>query len=254
MPQQKSIPPYLSYTPRSAKLQLRDRISQEIDNNQSVFPGKSHGFFPQNCVAKFINEGAIREELPADAISNLPDKDRARILNFIRVRAPKVFAIATICFNDQDRLWYVMACFEYQSFEDSCLPQDPRVAGEGDWAEAFPNDLWYPYERRTFYDRQWEFITPIFTKQDYEYQFEVDHILPVTWKHPKVSRGGFSVVSQVEIHPAHWGHLYKRVRQYHFLRNWVLLLTLRLRSPSKRFLLKRVPSALKLNGTMKQAY
>ncbi|KAF3798440.1 hypothetical protein GCG54_00013180 [Colletotrichum gloeosporioides] len=191
---------------------LGDKILERLE--RSKFDTKQE-FLPEGCLDKLINPQALKQELFYE--KDILDPKDESLLNFINKNAKKVFATAYCALGgSESTLVATMAYFQSLEFSDKCLPiKDLRTDQTMRNAPAqlpFPfNQLrpriisrtWAPMRVRNFYQHQWKFLAPIFTRDHFHHILPVDVVLPFVWVNNVVKGGRFSSVYEVEVHRSH---------------------------------------------------
>ena len=167
---------------------------------------------PASSLNDLLTRENIEAELRQEHVTSTPE-----LTDFIYENAKKAFAILVYTRSTSS----ITGFFEYR-FTDAYLPIQ-FVRGDDylevetlsrsppanlDALDVFTattgSDGWCLGDNRLhdFCERQWQFIAPVFLKDQYLYNFHEKTILPFNFKGEEKS-GGFSKVYQIRIHPAH---------------------------------------------------
>jgi hypothetical protein len=144
----------------------------------------AHGFYfvPEGHLSKLFTGGDIRQELSRCAV---PPEMLEDTLQLVTTKARKLFA--TLVRSDQQSL--IMYCIENEIFDDR-LPLDNPIP-----------DL---NLNEKFYNIQWEFLAPVFSKRSVVLKLKDDHIMPFL-EDSKIdnAHGGFADAFRVALDPNH---------------------------------------------------
>ncbi|KAF4488648.1 Mitogen-activated protein kinase kinase kinase 6 [Colletotrichum fructicola Nara gc5] len=172
-------------------------------------------FLPEGYIDKVISRSAIQDELFS---GKKLDGDDESLINFIHAHAKKVFATAYCALgsNAGSSLLDTMDYFRRLNFTDGALPiNDIQKADKTRKAKTklpFPFDfsddsrlqsVWRRMPVRSFYQHQWKFLAPVFSREKFHHTLHPDAILPFIWKNIVTKEGRFSKVHQVKIHKGH---------------------------------------------------
>ena len=175
-------------------------------------PLDKKGLVSRHCINEIVTEDNIKETLHGCSIT-----DRG-LSEFICSKAKAVFLILV----QLSKLKAIVKFKEY-GFTDTHLPigidndahgnilvKSLAIGSGGDEIlrtnlPAFDEDEWTSdsSEIINFCEAQWAFLAPVFTENQYRYEFHTDQILPFTSKEDERG-GGFSKVFKVEIHAEHF--------------------------------------------------
>jgi hypothetical protein len=186
------------YSPSDSEPSLADLLIQRTQ--QSHFDNKKQDFIPEGVVDELITRKAVLNEVSQLGTG---DVERANILNFILCHARKVFAITIYSSIAGENLLRAMTNFYRHKFNDESLPIVDLKQLERLGLSPFRLRLWTNLAIRNFCENQWQFLAPVFSPTQFQYNLEADCILPFTWKNSTVKGGYSSQVTEVEIHPAH---------------------------------------------------
>ncbi|KAI8268068.1 hypothetical protein K4K58_006158 [Colletotrichum sp. SAR11_239] len=182
---------------------------------ESKFDSRRREFLPEGYIDKVISRSAIQDEL---FFGKKLDSDNKSLIDFIHDHAKKVFATAYCALgsNAGSSLLDTMDYFRRLNFTDGALPiNDIQKADETRKAKTklpFPFDfsddsrlqsVWRRMPVRSFYQHQWKFLAPVFSREKFHHTLHPDAILPFIWKGIVTKEGRFSKVHQVKIHKGH---------------------------------------------------
>jgi hypothetical protein len=186
---------------------MRNRFQQKA--TYSVFRDKKARFLPQGELDELITEEAIlitfQDDQGIDPVDDL--------VTFIQQKARRVFAIIIdIKFENP---YYAMSLFKDNNFCDAdlpitripedmqCLP-NREVRHEFFTFEKNTKDPWWDKSSiGDFYQRQWDFIAPVFSTSVKHHTFSEDAIIPFIEKPATFAEGSFGKVTQFKVHPKH---------------------------------------------------
>ncbi|KAJ3962809.1 hypothetical protein N0V92_000497 [Colletotrichum tropicale] len=181
---------------------------------ESKFDSKRE-FLPEGYIDKVISHSAIQDEL---FFGMKLDGDDKALINFIHAHSKKVFATAYYALGGVggSSLLDTMVYFRRHNFTDRALPiNDIQKVDETRKAKSklpFPFDfnedprlqrVWRRMHIRSFYQNQWKFLAPVFSRERFHHTLHPDVILPFVWNSTVTKEGRFSKVHQVEIHKGH---------------------------------------------------
>ncbi|KAI3326456.1 HET-domain-containing protein [Xylariaceae sp. AK1471] len=199
--------------------EIRDNIGRALV--QSSFGGE---FLPESSLPKVVEEIDFGRLLPGAS------KD---LINFIKTKAIRVFLITLLSADlPRPRLVGVAKSFQKNGLTDESLPikditQRGRCLNPDSYIrcrcakcsrackavcphdpalDSFHLKEWSKPRFRTFLNKQWIFLAPVFKKHDlqqFERELSEETILPFTWKDPKPRSGHFSNVFHAKLHVAH---------------------------------------------------
>lgn len=192
--------------PPRENLKLSDQILDKYD--KSKFDHEVKQFLPEGCIDELVTLEAIIKEIEEKDQLEPGDLDlqegsvKKNIIDFVRGKAKKVFAITVVSGLRGRELGKAMFQFMGINFVDNSLP-----VKEGNLAQvACFRDTASPWSKvriHNFCREQWRFLAPVFSQQNFKVDLEPEHILPFIEKDSLVKEGAFGQVFAVEIHPAH---------------------------------------------------
>lgn len=165
---------------------LVDQIKRLRHNNVNC---DTRHFVPELSLYGLVQETSIRSTI---AILKIERYYLEELVREITQRARKVFAVLLLI--DHGELITVM--FKHDSLQNSSL--DDELPFEEPWLKKILGDTSPAFE---FYERQWEFITPIFSLTLLPRTFADGTILPFLPGQQPIGQGSFGLVSRVDIHP-----------------------------------------------------
>ncbi|KAK7178832.1 heterokaryon incompatibility protein [Paraphaeosphaeria sporulosa] len=124
--------------------------------------------------------------------------------DWIYQHGKKVLAITLYCAFDEADTMVAMGMFRKYNFGDNELPVGEFEEAPDHILKAFPRKYWTQIRRQHFYDHQWKFIVPVFTRARYDYDLDPKEIFPFTLDSstlPKV--GAFGAVYKARFHEKH---------------------------------------------------
>ncbi|KAF2677147.1 HET-domain-containing protein [Lentithecium fluviatile CBS 122367] len=127
------------------------------------------------------------------------------LISWIHENARKIFAITVQCRLEVTYLVLCMLHFQQCGFKDTRLPVgNPRPPDKMSQPpvppEYFHEDIWSRSMMYDFYDKQWKYLAPVFTPNQYNYNLSPACILPFTSRSGQPKAGPFGTVHRVKIH------------------------------------------------------
>ncbi|EQB54101.1 hypothetical protein CGLO_06102 [Colletotrichum gloeosporioides Cg-14] len=190
---------------------LGDRLMDPLE--KSVFDTRKD-FLPEGCLQKIVSRKAIQFELFGKKDVLHPDEES--LVNFIDRRAKKVFATAYVALGSGGHsLLVTMSYFRSLNFIDESLPMknfrnESKRNTQAEVPYPFNRDqgksflrIWPKLKVRNFYQTQWMFLAPVFSKDYHHHILSIDIVLPFVWVNHVIKGGRFSKVYEVEIHESH---------------------------------------------------
>jgi hypothetical protein len=180
-------------------------------DEEMILPNESSCFYPDNLLQELICKEVVSKILEDNKIPG----DRPILTDFICTKAKRVFAILLSC----EQASLIMQ-FSKCGFTDDMLPVGLGIhSGSSDAMESFSmrskddeivknmfdDPVWSYRKRREFYkDRQWPFLSPIFTEEVFRYKFHEECHMPFMEKKAEIRKDSFfSYVERRRIHRAH---------------------------------------------------
>jgi hypothetical protein len=168
----------------------------------SVTDNKS--FVPEQTLPNILTHDCIAAALQAAGLST-------GLAQIVHNKVLKTFAILIRI----SRLHYLDNLLA-EGFSDADLPVHYFIADEPGAVRFIRNNYdeetgqtewtafrsWDENAVFDFFERQWQFLAPIFEPDVFEYRLHRDAILPFTWK-GQLKEGGFGQVYQVIVHEHH---------------------------------------------------
>jgi hypothetical protein len=206
--QQGSLPGHLSdllgdLTVQPTEQSLTSQILHSF--TEANFHDPPRRYLPRRKIEDLINQDSVKRELdkiPEAYKVKFDEGQRSLLAAWVTKHARKVFATALQCDLEPYHLLLAMAVFQHQNFTDDRLPL-PDHQKKRPPPEVFPAAIWAPLKLDNFCDRQWKFLVPIFTKDEYNRDFSEKYIFPFTSDGAVPKDGAFSSVFRVKIHPDH---------------------------------------------------
>jgi hypothetical protein len=165
-------------------------------------PFEAKPFLPQSSFSKLITPDRIRE--------CLPDNSPVELLNWVSESAPKLFAIIVSLKVSQMVLGQHMNSFKKRGFNDKLLPV-PKLdlklckTRECSHKKAFNifhnSSLWDEAEFIDLREKQWKFLSPVFTndRNKFVHELDTEHVWPITWLGEVSDRGHFGLVRKATL-------------------------------------------------------
>ncbi|KAF2106153.1 hypothetical protein BDV96DRAFT_655024 [Lophiotrema nucula] len=189
------------------------RLTPERMDEEMVLPNSGSCFYPVSLLDELIREDVVSRILKD---YNLSDR-QPQLTRFVCTKAKRVFAILIAC--EQVPL---MTRFFENRFTDEMLPVGPGFfSGSSEQAEiesfttrfanltivknTFDRRSWRYRDLQYFHrDRQWPFISPIFTEKDFRYLFHEQSHMPFMEENAEIWKDtNFSLVEKRRIHRDH---------------------------------------------------
>jgi hypothetical protein len=186
---------------------------------ESMFDDEVKKFLPAGCIDELVSLEAIIKEVrkkdhlqPGDL--DLPEGSaKKKLVDFVRGKANKVFAITVISGIEGGDLGKAMHQFMEIGFTNESLPLKEEHLKD----IAFFRNMAYPWSKTRIFKfcrEQWIFLAPVFSQQNFMVNLRPEHILPFIKKSEVVKEGAFGQVYMVDIHPAHQEDPILNVRQF----------------------------------------
>lgn len=189
---------------------------EELEKVQtlSVYPNPGRSFWPEGSLCDIITEDNIIRELYS-LYSQAPTQTRSDVdhilVQFIRIKAKKLFATCYMSGIQDQHLKRTMILFKKNDFNDERLPVDD--------VSQFADPLeWKRIQKRDFLQYQWQFAAPTFpmNKCLFEGALHDKRILPFI-KASFQGGGRFGTVYKVTVHHKHFnGDPIHKVRNQDF--------------------------------------
>ena len=151
---------------------------------KSAFEKTPFKFVPEGIIHELITEDQIKAALNTQAAT----VEEAELVEFIRMRAKKIFAIAI--YVQPNKILPIIKWWKKKDMDDRDLPITSQPAWKKPWLSEFC-------------DGQWMFLAPVFSTTQYNHNLDEAHILPFVYKRSDSGRGSFGVVSQYVIQRKH---------------------------------------------------
>ena len=199
-----------------------------------VFNGHQQKYFlPKAAFARLITEKCIQKCLRGAS---------SELIEFVRENATKIFAIVVYIGISGPELHITMRSFQEHGLNDEMLPvknmrcnaeeksddeeesddekssDDEEInvgvekyKGEGEVTcshhralSVFHRLPWGGARFQHFYEAQWKFLSPVFTKDNFIYCLEPECVLPIKELEDEAGRGHFSRVNPAMLRADHW--------------------------------------------------
>ena len=161
---------------------------------------KKEDYLPEGSLDELLTEETIKEALSRREKLELTDHEEQQLVEHIARDLKKVFAISLLAdVAEGDQLCIAMYQFKDFSVTDSQLPITSGLSHM-----VFNPEVWGTLKAKSFCDKQWMLLVPVFTKKQLSYEIKRQSILPfqgVEGLHSK--NGTFGKVYAVKIHHAH---------------------------------------------------
>lgn len=181
-------------------MSLADRFIEHYE--QGVFNEAKQDFLPQHCLAQLITNETIVMEFQEEDIDDTKYDPRResdqQLLAFILEHARKVFATTVLCEISGNKLYRTMMTFQKSKVQDKSLPLKNETL-----STTLTGSVWSNLKKKNFWEKQFIFLAPIFSKSEFKLDLEAQHIFPFTWVSNDAKEGTFSQVYQVKIHDSH---------------------------------------------------
>ncbi|KAF5006725.1 hypothetical protein FDECE_6902 [Fusarium decemcellulare] len=160
-------------------------------------PFDARRFFSHNCL----------ELITRESIQAVMTNSDSKTIDFVEKQAKVCFAILISMRVDEE---LAIETFRLSNLTDRCLPisketvydncevdKSDRECGHIPELNAFHNEPWDLLTTSDFYERQWEFLVPTFSLDDFEYHLDAKAVLPITRIDPNRKSGLFSDVTKI---------------------------------------------------------
>ncbi|KAI9150887.1 Serine/threonine-protein kinase Nek1 [Paramyrothecium foliicola] len=170
-------------------------------------------FVPRNVIDEMITSTNVQESLSLtlddgdgqskSIIDFITSKARIFFAVMVTIMRPKELAIAVKTLYDS-RLTDEFLPITQKLVDESCNSnQERQCTDHGRELDALHKEPWDLCTLSNFYDRQWEFLAPIFERSGQVCHLKPMAILPFDYLGNDRKSGSFSNVYEVRIHPAH---------------------------------------------------
>ncbi|KAH0432247.1 tol-like protein [Colletotrichum camelliae] len=186
--------------PEGSMPSLGNQFLEHLEQSQFDTKGE---FLPEGCLDDLINREALRDDLFSE--KGALDLEDEKVIDFINTRAKKVFA-TTYCVLGRggSELVTTMKYFLSVGFSDKVLPiEDLRSHRKRSKALVALQKTWVPMRIRNFYQAQWMFLAPVFSRDHFHHVLSANIVLPFVWVNKVTKEGRFSKVYEVKIHENH---------------------------------------------------
>ncbi|KAM0551831.1 hypothetical protein ACHAPJ_008166 [Fusarium lateritium] len=186
-----------SRTEKVDKIPSLEMLEDMIFEYRTESPFDARYFFPRSCL----------ELITRATITTVLDYPERSLVDFIEKQAKVCFAVLVTIGVDVER---AITAFSSFNLTDRCLPIPKDVIHDNYRTQGSDRDCNHspelsafhhqPWSRRTisdFYDKQWEFLVPIFTLNKFEYHLDGKAVLPIISVDSDRKSGVFGDVSKV---------------------------------------------------------
>ncbi|KAJ8131727.1 hypothetical protein O1611_g1897 [Lasiodiplodia mahajangana] len=168
-------------------------VSQALE--PSTFDTRPEKYCPRDKFDAFVTEEAIARQLV---------NGRRELVRWIYNNARKIFVIMVVSGFRNEEVLTVIRRIRANGLTDDCLPISKPNNDDG----PNPQQLLWEGEsitqRDNFFDKQWRFIIPVFSKTQFHHDLQPETILPFEEiETSSINQGGFSHVRGFKVHPAH---------------------------------------------------
>ncbi|KAF2809121.1 kinase-like protein [Mytilinidion resinicola] len=165
-------------------------LKSDIQALRCRVDGDSKYFVPHQNLYKLLTRSAILTALIVGSVA--PSHRLDAIADRILFGARRVFAILVVLGGQEKE---ILRFIEKDNFQESQI--DHRLPlSEGDLRAILPSIA------APFYEKQWEFAAPVFTREVEHRLLDLSNILPFVEK-KYIDRGGFAEVYRIALHPGH---------------------------------------------------
>jgi hypothetical protein len=197
--------------PTSSSPDLASKILSRLVD--ATYHDPTLSYLPNSAIKDLVVQTAIEQELSKiehspgeiDRSKYQPER-RSQLAEWVCKAAPRVFAITTQCDMEPSSLLLALMMFRRCGFDDSKLPLVDLSS-----PDMFPEKIWSPLKIDTFCKKQWMFLVPIFTRNNYDYDLKTECIFPFIPDGAVTTAGAFSRVYRISIHKDH--HEYPEIKQ-----------------------------------------
>ncbi|KAK6523676.1 hypothetical protein TWF281_001651 [Arthrobotrys megalospora] len=145
-------------------------------------------FMPFQLLQRVLTPERIGAEV--DSIGDIEFFLKTSVTTWIQSHGRRIFAILTLL-----REGHFITKFMGQAFQGTRF--DEKLPFSKEELEAFIPDI-----APQFYQRQWEFVSPVWSKNVVHREVPPDVRLPFIYN-KRIDRGGFGVVYEIKLHPDH---------------------------------------------------
>ncbi|KAI1122380.1 hypothetical protein F5Y10DRAFT_254264 [Nemania abortiva] len=193
----------------SSGLRRRGCTSDDILRLLVYSPLENKSFVPNGALEELITFETITSTL---ATAGLPDRELICLANVIVEKGRRIFAIL-VFINQLNEI----GTFFNEGFTDDMLPVAYQAEGDSWKVRSYiPNSddldrekVWVFFQHWkkstifSFCERQWMFLSPVFSKEQFKYFLHRDAILPFVSAKGQTKQSYYSMVFHVEVHAAH---------------------------------------------------
>lgn len=186
------------------------RLTPECMDEEMMLPNSNSCYYPDNLLQELIREDVVSQILKRSNIKT----NQIELTRFVCTKAKRVFAILISC----EQVELIVQVFQCK-FTDEMLPVGPGIRSGSSEMESFSaafadltiikptfdRKVWSYGKLREFYrDRQWPFISPIFSDKPFRRDFHEQCPMPFIEINAEVSKdSNFSLVEKRRVHRDH---------------------------------------------------
>lgn len=200
----------LRSTQSATEQSLADRLLASFVS--STFHDPARKYLPAHSIEKLITPEEVEKELKkvekdpnASIVQTYHHAFRQDLATWISARAQKIFAICVTLELGAQYLLLAMILFRMYKFDDECLPLEEPQSSPPD-QHPFNPAIWTSVKLEDFYEKQWRYLSPVFSPFNYNYNLLYNCIFPFTKDSAGPKVGAFGSVCMVTIHPDHQKH------------------------------------------------
>jgi len=183
----------------------RRKLMAEIEKAKVSSPFDAKPFLPQRVFDQLVTRENIKAVLKTDSEATV---------EFVQHKASRFFMIL-VSINVSDLVLAIRTLERFcltdtflpisqETMDDNCEEHDASVGCDHDPSlNAFHEEPWDIVTLSHFYDRQWEFLAPVFTAHKLLYDFHPKTVFPFTKMGEDRVSGAFSEVYEIHIEPSH---------------------------------------------------
>ena len=165
-------------------------LQQQIDALRCKMDGRSKFFVPHQSLYNLLTRSVVLKSI--QDCGGVPWYSVERTVDKIMAGARRIFAILVMLHREEK---HILSFIEHDHFQgsplDSKLPLSRTVL-----------DAIVPHIASAFFERQWEFSAPVFSK-DVDHRFLDDFAVLPFVKDRRIDEGGFGTIFEIALHPDH---------------------------------------------------
>lgn len=198
---------------RSPKTRSLKELGKLIRNYRVESAFDAQSFLPRNALVKLISRGTVVSVISKHHTDATVSS--GELADFVVSEARAFFAILASFMRERDLTLAVRTLYRFKltdqflpiseaMIDDNCEEDEgQRRCKHAPELNAFHEEPWDLGTLSSFHLRQWEFLSPVFTKDLQIYKLHRRDILPFSSVGLDRKTSLFSDVCEVEIHPAH---------------------------------------------------